>query len=99
MIKEALQYISGLATEALKPVALDTADPTNKTYMVGKEVVRVSMPIPSREHHVRSLDDFMAVILQDRGVAAVFVDETSAWGILDYDAHRDEFVEFILVPS
>ena len=39
MIKEALEYLSRLATEATSPTEIKIADPRADRFIVGKEVV------------------------------------------------------------
>lgn len=102
MIKEALAYIAGLATEAVKPVEILSEDPRAKRYMVGGKMMQVDAPIEPRNIDAHSLDDLTAMISglhEDGDVPVVYVNEGCAMAVMDHRGHRVEFVTFSLKPS
>lgn len=100
MIREALQYLTGLALESQKPVEVPTGDPAERIYLFGKEVVKVALPEPFRKHTAGQVDSLIEVAARfQEDAPVVWVSEDSVVVVLDDEGHRAHLTTLPLVKS
>lgn len=104
MIKDALEYLSGLVTKAAEPKPIVTDDPRMARWLVGGQVVEVECAVPPRDHAVKNLNDVVALANrfatpEEMGVPVVWYDEAEVVLVLDDAGHRVETATIQLVKS
>lgn len=106
MIREALEYLTGLATKAASPVKIDS-DPRRLRYVIDGNVVEYDAPPKPRRHEASSLEDlislakrFAETVEVDGGEhAAVWYDEGNVVLVIDDAGHRIETATLELLNS
>lgn len=99
MLKEALQYLAGLAQESARPTKVDINDPSAVRYLTGSgAVVTVEVPAPPRQHEVCQLADLIALAARFDG-SVVWYDEGGVVAVFDDDGHRAGRATMGLVES
>ena len=103
MLKEALEYLSGLATKAAAPQEIETDDPRFARYLTGSgSVIKVELdPLP-RDHRIGQLSDLISLARESAAAVdtcVVWYDENAVVLIMDDGEHRCQKAAMILAES
>jgi hypothetical protein len=101
MLTEALQYLEKLVRAAVEPREIFSS-PHLKVFFVGDKGIDVAIPVPSRNHRVRSLDGLIALanrFLEETCAPVVWYSEDFVQLVIDDSGHRASIVQFNLEYS
>jgi hypothetical protein len=96
MIREALEFLANLSTQAVAPFRVNAKDQRAEHYLVGGEEIDIVVDPPPRDFKVNSLADLLTMTegICEPVPAAVFYDEQKVVLVFDYDGHRVERATF-----